>query len=116
MSISIKGMEIPKNCLECMFRISYWKRASTPSGKIFTYGCMFSGKEINILEKRCKDCPIDEIPTPHGRLIDADELLKAIEENSYMLRNYISSTGKGMFLTGIRQAIDEVSTIIEAEE
>ena len=78
MSVLIKGIEIPKNCLECMFRMSYWKRALTPSGEIFTYGCMLNGKEINILEKRCKDCPIDEIPTPHGRLIDADKAAHSI--------------------------------------
>lgn len=74
MSILVKGMKIPKNCLECIFRISYWKRALTPSGKIFTYGCMLNGKEINTLEKRCKDYPIDGIPTPHERLIDAEKL------------------------------------------
>ena len=26
------------------------------------------------MEQRPKDCPLIEIPTPHGRLIDADEL------------------------------------------
>ena len=81
MSILIKGMEIPKNCLECMFRISYWERALTPSGKIFTYGCMLNGKEINTLEKRCKDCPIDGISTPHGRLIIKTEEGEEIEIN-----------------------------------
>ena len=75
MSILIKGMEIPKNCLECMFRISYWKRALTPSGEIFTYGCMLNGKEINTLEKRCKDCPIDVRADVIWKLLkDADAL------------------------------------------
>ena len=91
MSVLIKGIEIPKNCLECMFRMSYWKRALTPSGEIFTYGCMLNGKEINILEKRCKDCPIVEVPTPHGRLIDADELLKHKYGISQTARTYIKT-------------------------
>lgn len=81
MSVLIKGMEIPKNCLECMFRISYWKRALTSSGEIFTYGCMLKGKEINTLEERCKDCPLVEIPAPHGRLIIKTEEGEEIEIN-----------------------------------
>lgn len=52
---------------------------------------------------------------PHGRLIDADALLRVIEENSYRLRGVTNSTENGMFLTGICQAIDESPTIIEAE-
>ena len=105
MSVLIKGIEIPKNCLECMFRMSYWKRALTPSGEIFTYGCMLNGKEINILEKRCKDCPIVEIPTPHGRLIDADELIGYLNE-------WLSDS---VALFGFTRIINHQPIIIEAE-
>ena len=115
MSLLINNMEMPENCLECMFRINYWKRALTPSGKIFTYGCMLNGKEINILEKRCKDCPIDEIPTPHGRLIDADRLLESIKTNFYEhFGNYDS--GQEFLFDLICSSIEDSLTIIEAEE
>ena len=99
MSVLIKGIEIPKNCFECMFRMSYWKRALTPSGEIFTYGCMLNGKEINILEKRCKDCPIVEVPTPHGRLIDAEKLKCPLSWQGEI----------------VRATVREAPTIIEAE-
>lgn len=56
------------------------------------------------------------IQTPHGRLIDADRLMKVIEQNAYTLINYCNSKDRGMFLCGIRQAIDEAPTIIEVEE
>lgn len=56
------------------------------------------------------------IPTPHGRLIDADELMKVIEENDYTLSNRLNTIDRGMFTIGIKQAIDESPTIIEAEE
>ena len=59
--------------------------------------------------------PITEIPTPHGRLIDADRLMEVIEKNSYLLKGYYNSLENGMFLIGIKQAIDEAPTIIEAE-
>ena len=45
---------------------------------------------------------IKMLPTPHGRLIDADALLKIIEES-------------GMLTTGICRAINVAPTIIEAE-
>ena len=59
---------------------------------------------------------IVEIRTPHGRLIDADKLMKVIEENDYTLRSYYNTTDRGMFTIGIKQAIDEAPAIIEAEE
>lgn len=45
------------------------------------------------------------------RLIDADELLKVITENSYMLCDVSNSKDKGMFLCGIEQAINEMPTV-----
>lgn len=56
------------------------------------------------------------IPTPHGRLIDADKLMKVIEENDYTLSSRLNTIDRGMFTIGIKQAIDESPTIIEAEE
>ncbi len=107
MSLIIRGVNLPKKCGNC------------PCYDYIDYICLAddceAGFDVENPEERSEHCPLVKIPTPHGRLIDADELLKTIEENSYMLRNYISSTEKGMFLTGIRQAIDEASTIIEAE-
>lgn len=105
MSVIIKGMEMPKHCRNCKF--SY-----------FTHGismkCLFISEACKI-KGRLSNCPLVAVPTPHGRLIDADALLRVIEENSYRLRGATNSTENGMFLTGIRQAIDESPTIIEAE-
>ena len=103
MSVLIKGMEMPKYCY------------TYPAyDYIKSFCCVLRTKVINLNDNRYKDCPLIAVPT-HGRLIDADELLKVIEENSYRLRGVINSTENGMFLSGIRQAIDEAPTIIEAE-
>ncbi len=51
-----------------------------------------------------------------GRLIDADKLMKVIEENDYTLSSRLNTIDRGMFTIGIKQAIDESPTIIEAEE
>ncbi len=64
MSLIIKGMKLPQSCSTCRF--SY-----------FTVGirkrCEISGDEVNpLIDCRETNCPLGEIPTPHGRLIDAD--------------------------------------------
>lgn len=110
MSVIIKGMKMPKSCdscdliqfddegLEAHCPLSpYYRWCGTPP------------------DYRPEGCPLVEIPTPHGRLIDADALLRVIEENSYRLRGVTNSTENGMFLTGIRQAIGEAPTIIDVE-
>lgn len=55
MSVLIKGMEMPERCGMCFLRVG---------------GC----KQRIYMEQRPKACPLIEIPTTHGRLIDADEL------------------------------------------
>ena len=62
MSILIKGMNIPKDCIECM-RIMLWN----------VFECDVSDVEEG---QRLSSCPLVDVPTPHGRLIDADELLE----------------------------------------
>ena len=49
------------------------------------------------------------------RLIDANKLYKLIEENSYTLVDRINSKDKGMFLTGIKQAIDMQPTAYDVD-
>lgn len=67
MSILIKKMEMPKGCWACPFAV----------GK--HYECLFTKKSYNWgLTTRPSDCPLVEVPTPHGDLIDRNETIKAI--------------------------------------
>ena len=45
------------------------------------------------------------------RLIDADALIKVIQQNDYMLTAKHNSMAPGMFTSGIRQAVDEAPAI-----
>ena len=64
MSILIKGMEMPTSCYKCELMTA-------------NYGCVIVGAVGGeSYRKRALDCPLVEIPTPHGRLIDADALIK----------------------------------------
>lgn len=63
MSVLIKGMEMPENCLDCIL-----------SGDFFC-----KGKPLNFTgyideDKRPDWCPLVNIPATHGRLIDVDKL------------------------------------------
>lgn len=72
MGVYIKGMEMPKNCAECPCRmIGYTKDHCNVLGKFIDF--------VVGSEGRREDCPLIEIP-PHGRLIDADALMKEFEK------------------------------------
>ena len=93
MSLIIKGMQLPRKSehRECSIAVVQNRPVSIA----------FSRTETNPLE--CFECA--ELPTPHGRLIDADELLesfsKAIKENGHFV-NFFA-------------LVEEAPTIIEAE-
>lgn len=61
MDILIKGMAMPKNCFDCEI-----------------FGLCSLRDRLTHIEDRNPDCPLVEIPTPHGRLIDGDELKKRL--------------------------------------
>lgn len=46
-----------------------------------------------------------------ARLIDADELMKSIEDNSYPVSQKHNSIEKGMTLTGIKQCIKDCTAV-----
>lgn len=75
MSILIKGMDMPKCCTECSCcRHDNWngETAHQCNVSLITFG---AEDENWIYDQRPNWCPLVEIPTPHGRLIDADKLL-----------------------------------------
>ena len=70
MSVIIKGMDMPKCCADCY---------------VDEYAlCGNLWAEVDVDKERHKDCPLVEIPTPHGRLIDGDALMKTYEEENWM--------------------------------
>ena len=65
MGVYIKGMEMPKNCLECEIR-SYDANAQEEYCPFSEIVCLSIGIQDN--------CPLVEVPEPHGDLIDRDEV------------------------------------------
>ena len=92
MGVYIKGMKMPETCLECMnsdlrtaIRCTEWTEIS-------------AGLREN---RRALTCHLIEVPEPHGRLIDADEITAFLE----LERNDINV-----------ESLDEFPTVIEAED
>lgn len=102
MSVLIKGMKMPEHgCNHCFLRDrNYCTRIKQ--------GDYVNVVKFSLEETRHPNCPLVEVKTPHGRLIDADELgfLQIRDENE----NPVSPK----FVP--EEFIDEAETIIEAEE
>ena len=115
MSVIIKGMKMPDGCPFCP--LSHWTRATNE----------FAGCEIvqskryamlndiafaeSLAKSRPDWCPLAEIPTPHGRLIDAD----AIHYSRIRIAHNDGTIG-GYNAVVMSAEIKDAPTIIEAEE
>lgn len=100
MSVIIKGMQLPRKSehRECSIAVVQNRPVSIA----------FSRTKTTPLE--CCECA--EIPTPHGRLIDADELIKKLKRHRDMCGDIETQYGID---TAIR-ILRNIPTIIEAEE
>lgn len=102
MSILIRGMEMPKNCGECMF-----SNTETNSCFLFSQGCV-DRYNINLSIKQ-EWCELVGFPAQHGRLIDADALIIDLMDRGV----------EGVQTDDwheIQQAVEDAPTVIEAEE
>lgn len=115
MGVYIKGMEMPQNCHECRLY----------EGDI--YYCSAADKEIDISdssEGKCQFCPLVPVP-PHGRLIDADALMREFEKaertmeqhgREYSCSFMSSSQELSTEWYCVEDMLENAPTVIEAEE
>ncbi|MDC9367129.1 hypothetical protein [Clostridioides difficile] len=114
MSVLIKGMEMPKNCKECMFAdmddvdfdYELYCTANKKYADLDMYDLPIGG-----------GCPLIEVP-PHGRLIDADEFKDYIRSGYEEMKHLFNENLKVATLVteSFCKDIDEAPTVIEAEE
>jgi len=90
MSVLIKGMEMPKS--NTMFTVTLRVRQDGTAEFIST-----SGKTV-------KSFPMFEVPTPHGRLIDADALQEEADSQPCFWKGAIDEL-----------MVRDAPTVIEAE-
>ena len=139
MGVYIKSMEMPKECGECRWFHFHGETCTTPKyyldarcelvksgqdwygkdsrggwvGKSIShlpgYGDYYSHEHCVEIGTRANNCPIVEVPEPHGRLIDGNELTRLTD-------NIVHKT---MIFGGqvcySQSDIDNAPTVIEAE-
>ena len=94
MGVYVKGMEMPESCYKCKLDL---RTDACPAFDEWHKEYPYSIRA----KDRLPDCPLVEVPEPHGRLIDADEITAFLE----LERNNINV-----------ESLDEFPTVIEAED
>ena len=106
MAIYIKGVEMPKHCIDCPFMVS---RDNDD--------CVLQSDEANEKFDSWDDmkssCPLIEVKEPRGKLVDSDMLYASIAKDTYLLTDESDSRDYGMFLIDIRKKVDKATTVIE---
>lgn len=110
MSVLIRGMEMPESCWECEVG-----SASQLDNKTCPFYAMEGQEQENYQNKIAEGCPVSYVP-PHGRLIDADALMKEIQETCKRLYGTDDINAVSPTLAAFKLYIGEAPTIIEAEE
>lgn len=101
MSTVIKGLSMPKNCLLCPCCVGEGIGAGRQ------HYCQAIDDEPYVSETyRPKNCPLIEIPTPHGDLVDRDDLTDEINRVTFAER-YDYNVAYNI--------VTDADTIIEAE-
>ena len=106
MSLLIKGMEMPIQCLSCPL----WKLIHVKG--IWKDYCGASNCIIKDVYSKPDWCPLVEVP-PHGRLIDYDEVFRKLKMHSFInpsRRECIDNDA-----CALERWLSIVPTIIEAE-
>ena len=99
MSVLVKGMEMPTCCCVCpCFNDEYCY-------------CQAADKDLGSIpiDHRHPDCPLVSVP-PHGRLIDADELIEKQKEDAEI---FMGSTNYGDKVR-YDEAMNAVANIVNA--
>ena len=69
MAVLLENMEMPRTCYDCKLRRRNGLELICP-----VLERSYKIADTQILFVREKDCPLIEVPEPHGRLIDKDAL------------------------------------------
>lgn len=107
MGVYIKGMEMPKNCHECLVRNQGFSGDGMKCGKTGSVSNWGDGHR-----KRMENCPLASVP-PHGDLMDRAELW--VEINKICDRRDAGIISDLTCLQQILSAVRHAPTIIEAE-
>ena len=115
MSILVKGMGMPKTCVQCCMRRYDQEKIWNDNGieRIGTWTCIHTG-EVIWNTQRGENCPLVPLPEKHGRLIDADALTKLLNEEEHKAEDEEFYLGVAWFRT-FKRLTELAPTIVPAE-
>ena len=99
MGVYIKGMEMPTSCGYCPLR-----HEARDGDECYL------GAKITEYQTRPEDCPLIPVP-PHGRLIDADALIKSLSLDESDAEN-----GASLLMAIFLEVLKAAPTIIPANK
>lgn len=101
MSVLVKEMNKPKTCGLCKFCLD--------DSRIANGYCMYFHRSVNMMELD-KNCPLVEVPTPHGRLVEFIDVIATVNEDDGTEEVCFGDVFKAYY------EMKEAPTVIEAEE
>ena len=116
MSVFIKDMEMPSRCYGCEF--SEWSILhQTMACKMHNSKPCFEDNSREFYDKRADFCPLVEVPVPHGKLLDENDVIDAIHDRLRELQTHKEFQKKhgDIDLLGVMPYIANVQPVIEAE-
>lgn len=111
MSVLIKGMKMPYMCSECDFCGSL-----IMPDNIYVCECPVDGMHgqniTRAMNEDCRhpNCPLSDVPAPHGRLIDADKC-EVLSWNKDIEHQYGDDFSGGVMW--MLEQLDKADTVIE---
>lgn len=116
MSVLVRGMEMPESCEDCDLCTS--DGYCIAMGGDSLWDVLPEGAEYFPTGWKYEGCPLVEVSTPHGRLIDESNVKDAIYERLKVLQTHEVFRRKhgGIDLLGVMPYIAKIPTLIEAED
>ena len=116
MSVLIEGMKMPTKCSDCELCELVIQNG------IYCCNCpvpIMQGTDITkAIKENCRHpkCPLVEVPTPHGSLIDSEEFKNMLALGVMTAQMLGSDENTSLDIHFMKEILKEMPTVIEAEE
>lgn len=118
MSVLIKNMKMPSRCYGCTFRgwSNLHQTMVCNCGSHYFEPC-FEDYSSEFYKRRADFCPLVEVPVPHSRLLDENDVIDAIHDRLHELQTHKEFQKKhgDIDLLGVMLYIAKVQPVIDAE-
>ena len=96
------------------------KRCTRPKCRFMdsdTLDCRLQGKSWELFEEQYEHCPLIEVPTPHGELVDRGGLMDTYADRlTAVAERYSPDSSECGILSGAMKLLAIMPTLIEAED